>query len=108
MHEDIIKALDARYIKVDNEKANSIVAKKQKIADLIKSLDDEEKFLLSMVIPSPSDICSIKDASRLLSSKEKSCPDYENIIDDRYKQIMSKFSEGMEKVMTGKMSIFGI
>lgn len=94
---EVIAALDARYLESDEQKQseNPIVAKKQKVADLIKSLDDDEKFLLSMVIPSPRDICSLKDASRLLSSKENSCHDYENILDDRYKEIMSKFSDGM-------------
>ena len=107
---EVIAALDARYLNSDEQKQieNPIVSKKQKIADFYKSLDNDEKFLLAMIVPSPRGICSLKDASRLLSSKENSSPDYENILDDRYKEIMSKFNDGMEKVMTGKMTLFGL
>lgn len=111
MSVNMIAALDARYLsekQSEKQSENPIVAKKQKIADFIKSLDDEERFLLAMIIPNPSDIFSKKDASRLFSSKENSCPDYEKMLNDRCEQIMSKLSEGMERVMTGKINIFGL
>ena len=90
LHEDIIKALDARYIKVGNEKVNSIVAKKQKIADFYNSLDDEEKILLAMVSFRSQDIASEEQTLKICSPLNNPCEDYQELIFKKYKYLESK------------------
>ena len=107
---EVIAALDARYYKSDEQKQseNPIVAKKQKIADFVNSLDDDEKILLSMVVPNSKDLCSLQLAAEICSETDNPCDDYQKLIYDRYKEIMSKLSESMEGAMTGKITLFGL
>ena len=108
LHEDIIKALDARYIKVDNEKANSIVSKKQKIADFYNSLDDEEKILLAMVSFRSQDIAIEEQTLKICSPLSNPCEDYQELISKKYKYLASKMFSKDGPVVTSKMSIFGL
>lgn len=92
MSADLIAALDARYVRgnINTEKCetNSIIAKKQKIADFYKSLDDDEKLLLGMICLDPRDVVpDMGRAMRICSDQDNPCDDYRKLIHEKYKRI---------------------
>ena len=93
---DVINALDERYvirdINPEQRKTNSIIAKKQKIADLYKSLDDEEKLLLGTIMDLPEINGSTLGFMRTFASKENECKDFKELVDAKFKKIESKIT----------------
>ena len=101
---DVINALDDRYvINTEQRETNSIIAKKQKIADLYKSLDDEEKLLLGTIMDLPGINGSTLDFIMTFASKENKCKDFDELMDAKFKKIAqrieSKAFEGMESTI---------
>ena len=98
---DVINALDDRYvINTEQRETNSIIAKKQKIADLYKSLDDEEKLLLGTIMDLPEINGSTLGFMITFASKENECKDFKELLDAKFKKIASRIEskafEGME------------
>lgn len=92
---EVIDALDERYVMTreinpDECEQNPIIAKKQKIADFYKSLDDDEKLLLSIVLISPNNTSENSNLARSLSDKINYCKDYEDLVHERTMYLMSK------------------
>ena len=95
---ETLEALDKRYIRVsdnhlhDRNETNSIIAKKQKIADLYKSLDDEEKLLLGTIMDLPGINGSTLGFMRTFASNENECKDFKDLVDAKFKKISSKIT----------------
>ena len=83
---ETLEALDKRYIRVsdnhlhDRNETNSIIAKKQKIADFYKSLDDEEKLLLGTIMDFPEINGSMLGFMRNFPLKENRCNDFDELV----------------------------
>lgn len=99
MSADMIAALDARYVRggvdINTEKCetNPIIAKKQKIADFYKSLDNDEKFLIGMICLDPSDVVpDMGRAMRICSEQDNPCDDYNRLMDEKFKRVISHYS----------------
>ena len=89
---DVINALDERYvmsrdIEPEQRETNSIIAKKQKIADLYKSLDDEEILLLGTIMDLQGINGSTLDFIMTFASKENKCKDFDELMDAKFKKI---------------------
>ena len=109
---DTLKALDERYIRggvdigAEECETNPIVAKKQKIADFYKSLDDDEKLLLGMICEVPTTASGRDKVMSMYSGNP--CKDYSELISMRLENLINKIfkSEGVIPKMTGLMPFF--
>jgi len=108
---DTLKALDERYIRggvdigTEECETNPIIAKKQKVADFYKSLDDDGKLLLGMICDTST--YDIERTIRTLSDKNNICKDYKDLVVDKCKGIISKMSQSDGiPTMTGSMTLF--
>ena len=84
-----------REINPDECEQNPIIAKKQKIADFYKSLDDDEKLLLGAVIDFPEINGETLNSMRTFSSTLNPCKDFEELVDARFKKIASRITSNI-------------
>ena len=99
---EVIDALDERYVMTreinpDECEQNPIIAKKQKIADIYNSLDDEEKMLLGVGFDLPEINVETANTIRTLDSKANPCKDFEELVDARFKKIASRITSMARK-----------
>ena len=95
---ETLEALDKRYIRVsdnhlhDRNETNSIIAKKKKIADFYKSLDDEERLMLGVIMDLPEPNEEAVNFTRTFTSKENKCKDFEDLVEAKFEKIASRIN----------------
>ena len=95
---ETLEALDKRYIRVsdnhlhDRNETNSIIAKKQKIADFYKSLDDEERLMLGVIMDLPEPNEEAVNFTRTFNSKENLYKDFEDLAEAKFEKIASRIN----------------
>lgn len=95
---ETLEALDKRYIRVsdnhlhDRNETNSIIAKKQKIADFYKSLDDEERLMLGVIMDLPEPNEEAVNFTRTFTSKENLYKDFEDLAEAKFEKIASRIN----------------
>lgn len=95
---ETLEALDKRYIRVsdnhlhDRNETNSIIAKKKKIADFYKSLDDEERLMLGVIMDLPEPNEEAVNFTRTFTSKENLYKDFEDLAEAKFEKIASRIN----------------